>query len=245
MLVIAPAALLSQDKKKADKKDEPKVLVATPFAVAPGAPAKITLRGFKLDTATDVRLGDLKVPVKIAGKGKAGVPNNQLPEKWGDTELKLEFTLPSDAPAGKPVLTVVTPTGEASLPLLVGSEFPRIAEKEPNNGFRQAQPVKVPAAVDGVISDGNDVDVFRIEAKAGDKLVFEVQAARFGSLLDSRLTLYDEQGRQLAVNDDGPDSADSLLEFTAPHAGAYFLSLCDAHEAGGSQYGYRLIIRAK
>ena len=47
-----------------------------------------------------------------------------------------------------------------------------------------------------------DVDVFRFEGRAGQRVVAEVLAARLGSPVDSFLTVYDAQGRVLAANDD-------------------------------------------
>ena len=107
-----------------------------------------------------------------------------------------------------------------------------IAEKEPNGGFRNAQAVPLPATVAGVIGELNDVDVFRVEGKAGRKIVAEVNAARLGSPLDSVVTLYDANGHALATNDDSDAGADSLLRATLPADGVYFLGLTDANGRG-------------
>ena len=56
--------------------------------------------------------------------------------------------------------------------------------------------------------------------RAGQRLVCEVLAARHGSALDSLLTLYDADGRQVATNDDTAGSTDSRLEVTLPRDGA-------------------------
>jgi hypothetical protein len=141
---------------------------------------------------------------------------------------------------------LVTQGGEtAEHSLLLETSLPVIAEKEPNNGFRQAQPIQFPQVVEGAIAQPQDVDVFRFEGKAGQQIICEVLAARFGSALDSVLTLYDGQARQLASNDDAEGSSDSRLEVTLPRDGTYYLTLLDAHDTGGVTHVYRLVTRLK
>src|SRR5262249_38904500 len=137
----------------------------------------------------------------------------------------------------------VTPEGKTKAhPLLVESKIPVVPEKEPNDGFRQAQVIQLPQVIEGAIDRAKDVDVFRFEGKAGQKLAFEVQAGRYGSALDAILTLYDANGQEVASKDAG-DSADPILEVTLPKAGTYYLSLMDAHDQGGVTHPYRLTVR--
>jgi hypothetical protein len=72
-----------------------------------------------------------------------------------------------------------------------------------------------------------------LEGQQGQKLVFEVLAARYGSPLDSILTLYDDGGRIIGTNDDHDGSPDSRLAVTLPKTGVFYLSLADAHDQGG------------
>jgi hypothetical protein len=237
------AAAPGQDKKKPDKKVEPKVTVAIPLGVAPGATSKVTIRGLKLDEATALRFQDDRVSAKLLSKGKANVPDKN-PDKVGDTQIVAEVTVPAGLPSEPLSFVVVTPAGDSKPhQLLVESMLPVIAEKEPNDGFRQAQPIQLPQVIDGLIDRPRDVDVFRFEGQAGQRLVFEVLAARHGSALDSLLTLYDAKGQQIAANDDAGDSVDSRLLVTLPKAGTYYLSLMDAHDQGGPAHVYRLVAK--
>ncbi len=238
--LLAPS--VAQDKK-ADKKETPKVVVVAPLGVPAGVKTKVSIRGLKLDAATEVRFFEPKVAAAIIKKEKVPVPNNQDPNRIGDSLLQVELTLPPEITMPDLSFIVVTPAGESPPhKLLVNGEPAPIAEKEPNNGFRQAQAIQIPQVIDGTVGSPQDVDVFRIEGQEGQKLVVEVLAARFGSPLDSILTLYDASGRILAVNDDHNGSADSRLEVTLPKTGAYFISLVDAHDQGGPQYVYRLVV---
>jgi len=225
-----------QDKK--DKKDEPRVTMTIPLGAAPGTTSKLIVRGLKLDKAKTVRFENEKVVVKLLKGGPAGVPDKN-PDKVGDPQIEVEVTLPKDLPSGKLPFVVQTPSGEAKHYLLVDT-LPLVKEKEPNDGFKQAQPIILPCVVDGLIERQRDVDVFRFEGKAGERVVFEVLAARHGSGLDSVLTLYDAAGQQIAGNDDQKDTTDSRIEITLPADGAYYLSLVDAHDQGGPEHPYRL-----
>lgn len=244
----------AQEKKKDTKKVEPRVLLAIPLGVAQGQTAKVTFRGLHLDTAKEFRFSNPKAKIKVVplpaakilSKGKAAVPDKN-PDKVGDTQVVAEVTVPLAWPSEPVLFTVVTAAGETKphALLIEHAGVPVLAEKEPNDGFRQAQLVPVPCAVDGLIERPRDVDVFRVEGKAGQRLVLEVLAARHGSALDSILTVYDAAGREVASNDDMKDSVDSRLEVTLPRDGPYYVSLIDAHDQGGPTHVYRLVARLK
>jgi hypothetical protein len=128
--------------------------------------------------------------------------------------------------------------------------LPECLEQEPNDQPATAQRVTLPVIVNGRIDPPGDVDVFRFEGRAGQKIVAEVYARRLDSPLDSVLRLTDSAGRQLAMNDDYEDKgaglithhADSLLTATLPADGTYYLRLADVQQHGGPEYGYRLRI---
>jgi hypothetical protein len=230
-------------KPKAPARDAARVAVVIPLGAAPGAKTRITIRGYKLDQATAIRFRDAQVTAKILSKGRAAVPDKNA-GPIGDTQVVAEVTLPSGMASGTTPFTVVTPAGEtAAHGLLVETGIPVVPEKEPNNGFKNAQAIQVPQAVDGLIQHPRDVDVFRFDGKAGQKVVCEVLAARHGSALDSILTLYDAQGNEVASNDDSGETTDSRLEVTLPRAGTYYLSLIDAHDQGGPAHVYRLVVK--
>ena len=60
-------------------------------------------------------------------------------------------------------------------------------EQEPNNRQQEAQAVTLPMAINGRIDQPGDVDVFRFEGRAHEKIVAEVYARRLGSPMDSFL----------------------------------------------------------
>jgi hypothetical protein len=243
VLVLLPD-LVAQDRKQ-PKGNGPRVTVAQPLGVAPGTAVRVKLRGLKLDAATEVRFFEPKTVTRVLAKRKAGVPNGQEVGRVGDTELEVEVILPPDVVAESLAFVVVTPDGESPPHrLLVNDDTPVVVEREPNNGFEQAQPIQVPQAIDGVIGQPQDVDVFAFAGQAGQRLVFEILAARHGSALDSILTVYDAAGHELARNDDMAGNADSRLAVTLPQTGRYFLCVQDAHDQGGPAHVNRLVVRS-
>ena len=81
-----------------------------------------------------------------------------------------------------------------------------VDETEPNNNPAQAAVVAIPATIKGVINPetGNsptasavDVDMFRFSANAGEAWIFEVNAARTKSPLDSNIEILDSDGNRI------------------------------------------------
>lgn len=233
---------LAQNKDAPKKEEPPKIIVVPQLGIDPGKTTKITVRGLKVDTATEVRVQEPKASGKIVGKGqKVGVPNNVDVNRVGDTEIEIEVTLPPEVPGRTVPITLIGPGGESQPhQLIVNDEMPQTPEKEPNPGFRQAQSVAIPSLIVGKIQDPQDVDVFRFDGKAGQAIRVEVQARRFGSPLEPMLYLYDSANQLLTTAEAASPGTDPILELKLPRDGAYYLTLLDAHDQGGSMFVYRL-----
>ncbi len=242
LLALAPGAAPGQAKKKPPLKNLPKVLMALPLGVPAGATTRLALRGLKLESVAEVKVAP-KGSVKILKKAKVPVPNQADPNKVGDSQVEVELTVPADFLGDRAKLTVRGPGGESAAHEVLIDRAPVLNEKEPNDGFKAAQKVALGQVVQGSIAAPLDVDCFRFEGKAGQRVVVEVFAARHGSALDAILTLYDERGQKVAEKDTG-DGVDPRLELALPRAGAYFVCIQDAHDQGGVTHVYRLLVRA-
>jgi WD40 repeat protein len=105
--------------------------------------------------------------------------------------------VPASAASIAAAPTSAAPAGVASgqpVPVVSGSAV-TVMEVEPNDTAAQAAVVAVPAAVKGTIGRPGEVDCFRVRARAGETLVFETDAARSKSRLDSRIEVLDAEGR--------------------------------------------------
>ena len=235
-----------EEKKKDDKKETPKVLLISPFSVIGGKPNTLRIRGLKLAEAIEVHVeaAGVPIPATIKEKGKVEPIKPFDAAKTGDTRIVLELNMPEGIAATELSIVVVTKAGNTEpRPVLVLNAATTIEEKEPNGGFREAQEIKWGQTLRGTISDSSDVDVFKFQAKSGQRIVAEVDAARHGSPLDSLLTLYDDKGHELASNDDSEVGADSILQFKIPSDGVYLLCLSDANGVGSEAHGYLLHLR--
>src|SRR5438874_1080452 len=102
--VLRPAVAVQ--KKPEAKKIEPRVIMAIPLGVAPGATTRVTLRGLNLEKVKELKFTEAGVKVKIVSQGKAGVPDKN-PEKVGDTQIVVDVTLP---PSQKSAVSFVVVT---------------------------------------------------------------------------------------------------------------------------------------
>ena len=71
----------------------------------------------------------------------------------------------------------------------------RVEELEPNDTARQARRVEWPCVVRGRVGRKGDVDAWRVRMRRGEWLAVDVNAARSGSRLDSRVEVLDGAGR--------------------------------------------------
>lgn len=242
--MLSFGAVLSQPKDK-PKEPPPHPLYALQLAVDPGKTTKLTLRGLNIDSATEVRVGEPKSSGKVLGKGKkVAVPNQMNAQVVGDSEIEVEVTLPKEVPGSEVPLTLIGPGGEGkSMTLLVNDDTPRVQEKEPNDGFKQAMPVKAPVIVEASFKQNQDVDVFRLDGKAGEKFRIEIQAGRFGSPADALLTIYDVEGRTVATGEAPVGGRDPIVRLSLQKDGAYFISVIEGFDQGGANFVYRLAVR--
>jgi hypothetical protein len=111
------------------------------------------------------------------------------------------------------------------------------------NPAATAQTITVPGVLNGRIESPGEIDRYAFEAKAGDKLSFEVFARRAWSGLDPIIRILNDKGGAISEADDmvyhRVSSADSWLEnWSAPADGKYILEIRDLHLRGGPQYTY-------
>ncbi|GIX04348.1 MAG: serine protease [Planctomycetaceae bacterium] len=119
------------------------------------------------------------------------------------------------------------------------SALPNVIEQEPNNQTTEATRAAVPAALNGVLQQPQDRDLYNFTATKGQVFDITVYGRRLRSEIDAVLTVYNAQGRALAANDDtgGPDS---YLRFTVPADGEFFIEIRDHLQRGGPDFTYRV-----
>jgi hypothetical protein len=121
--------------------------------------------------------------------------------------------------------------------------FPVVAEKEPNDSPREAQPLPLNVSVAGVIEAGG-VDCFAVRLKKGQRLAAEVEAIRLGGeLTDTVVTIFGPDGRELGMVDDTPlFHQDPFITLLAPDDGLYTVQVRETNNGGGDASRYVLHI---
>ena len=71
------------------------------------------------------------------------------------------------------------------------------------------------------------------KGKAGEDIVFRVQASELGSKLTSMLVLSDTDGQMLASAGQDTNTRDAELNFKLPRAGQYMVSISDRDQWRG------------
>lgn len=162
----------------------------------------------------------------------------------GDAKsVTLQWMLATNATLGPRELRIATTNGVSNPVTLQVSDLLEIQEREPNHSLADAQRIALPSGVSGVIRTATESDYFRFQGKAGERLLFDVQANRTGSPLDATLVLLDASGKELARSEDA-HGLDPFLDFTPKTDGEYVLRIADLRFQGGGNYAYRIVAGA-
>ena len=170
--------------------------------------------------------------VKPASQGGEVYPKDHLGE----------VKIAADAALGSRPWRLWTSQGAVGGRSFVIGDLPEIVEQE-IDGRPIPTRVDLPVTINGRIFPREDVDIWEFDAQANQSVTCAVLASRIGSPLDSRLLLYDPQGRLLTENTDY-FGTDSLLRFRAPVDGTYRLHIHDVNYRGLQPFIYRLTVTA-
>jgi hypothetical protein len=170
------------------------------------------------------------------------LPQSQQAEDY-PRDMAGEMRIDSDAPLGAHSWRVWTSQGASSGPVhFVVGDLPEVIEQE-KDGDPVPTEVKLPVTINGRIFPRENVDSWVFEARQGQTITCEVNAARIGSPLDSRLEVLDPKGKRIAENDDA-FGADSMVRFTAAADGKHQVRIHDVQMRGGPAFVYRLTLTA-
>jgi hypothetical protein len=206
-----------------------------PAGVRRGAMNELRIEGLNLEAVDRLVLGDgLSESVQVQA---------------GPAALTCRMAVPASIPSGPQVLRAFSRGIESPLPLtLVVSDLEeRIAE--PARSRARPQPASSSMAFSGILDRRRSSHFYSFEAKAGERLVFEVDAMKLGYLADPVVAVYSLDGQLLASDDDRlqqngsePPNLDPYLVHTFEKPGRYIAMIRDMAQRGGANYLYRLAI---
>jgi hypothetical protein len=232
----------------------PKLTAISPEWIQRGTTIDVTLTGENLGGVTQIIFnGDAGLtatnppaapppakPAVVVESTGGGISRAEpAPPTRNEKKLVLKISAPADASLSPREVRVIAPGGVSNpLNLNVG-QWPEVAKRDPNGSLAEAQPVELPVVISGVMNTAGQTNHYKFKAKKGEEFVFEVDASRRGSPLDSSVSVLDSNGKELIRNEDAL-GLDSLLFFNAPADGEFIVALRDFRFRGGGEYFYRL-----
>jgi hypothetical protein len=161
----------------------------------------------------------------------------ELESKGEETRLRPQ----ADTPLGIHFLRAFT--GETVTPwqTIVVDDLPLTQRKERNNDvLARAHELKGACILTGTVQ-GSRSEFYKLKLAKGEVVTLEVLAQRLGSNLDPYMRVLDEQGRQLAFNEDEPGlGKDCRLRFTAKQEQSIIIEIRDSVYQGSDKHVYAL-----
>lgn len=207
-----------------------------PAGASLGKSVEVTITGTDLDDVDQIVFSH----PGITAKQKTSEPG---PFDKGPQPVVNQFlvTVAANVPVGQYESRAVGKYGASNPRAFCVSDLSEINETEPNNDREQATEFVLPAFINGQSNQVADVDYFRFTAAAGQRIIVTGFARRIDSRLDTVVSIFDANGRQLGGSGDD-EGLDSLVDFTTPAAGQYLIKVHDSAYQGGPENVYRLSV---
>lgn len=221
-----------------------RMLVLLCLCLLPAAPVRAELPSIRFDRIQPLGTGaGTSIEVEVIGRDTEDVARLLFDQPGFTAELvkpgRFRISVSADVPEGTYDVWMFGRFGVSNSRLFAVSRgLADVAEIEPNNSPREAQPIPINSAVNATF-DGNGQDLFRIVLKAGERVALDCQAARLETPLDASMLVSSASGQILANNGDY-FGRDPFIDFIAPADGEYLVLVHDLSYRGGSPY--RLLI---
>jgi hypothetical protein len=213
----------------------PHMLHVLPAGARRGATSEVRIAGLNLQNVDRVVLGDSLAEGKVVAASA--------------DSLTVRIPVPATVEPGRYPLRAFAGSFEA--PLQIQIVVSDLEEKlaTPARSRDNPQSITYPVALSGVFDQKKGRDFFAFDARAGERLVFDVDSMKLGFLDDPLVAVYTPDGKLLASHDDRlqqngdePPNLDSYLVYTFEKAGRYIAMIRDCAERGNPNYVYRLAI---
>jgi hypothetical protein len=209
--------------------NSPRLSSTTPPGGQRGTEISVTFSGSRLANSPEIVFSDPGIKVVKIDAVKTN-------------SIKATLLISKDCELGEHQLRVRTAGGVSELRTFWVSAYPNLSEIEPNNERVKSHQITLGTTINGT-AGGDDTDLFRVEAKKGQRISAEVEAIRLGrAMLDAYLAIRDGEGKILASADDTTLlMQDAFVSIIAPKTGAYYIEMRDGTYSG-NESAYRLHI---
>jgi hypothetical protein len=159
--------------------------------------------------------------------------------------VRRQITFPKDTARSSFDYAVETPFGATQPFRLFLSDLPEIVGVSQPGESRRAGPALLtePVGITGVLDGPDSEDRYFCSWNKGDVWSISAEARRLRSPLDVAIAVIGPDGKELARNDDLPETTDAGLEFIVPANGAYQIVVSDTSGKSGNRAAiYRLVV---
>jgi hypothetical protein len=167
-------------------------------------------------------------------------PLSQQSETYPKDHLN-KITVAKNAAVGYRLWRCWTSQGATKTLKFIIGDLPEVMENE-MDGRPIPRVVTLPVTANGRIFPREDIDIWAFDAKAGETIICDAAAKRFGSPLNIVLAIRDAKGNPIA-SDQTSRGGDPIHWFTAPRDGRYAIHIHDAKFWGLQNHIYRLTIK--
>ncbi len=223
--------------------EPPSITELQPRGTQRGRPFTLTIVGQNLGEGVSV-ISNLPAAFTPMGNSKQGMRDRNasfLVEPKGEWAVGV-YTIRVKGQNG---LSNILLFSVGSFPEITEDESRPGAEPHQNDSIERAQALPSTAVTVNGTLQGPERDIYRIQAKAGERRVFEVEARRAGSAIDPVIRVMDGSGKALATSDDDPLlDLDARVDVTFAKEGFYYVEVHDARFSAQTQNFYRLMTGA-
>ena len=231
----------------------PTIADISPAGLDRGKTVSFTINGRSLSNATEVIfdasglsgkiVGITDIPEKITGPRAGEDLSAQVPLGKKQTAA-IEISAAKDASPGIHRFRIKTPWGTSNMAAFAVGTLPEIQRQgQPaasSDSTAHSQLVELPATLVGTISKVGETHSYEFAGKAGQEIVFIVQASDLGSRLASTLVLTDASGQVVATSAQNGNSRDGELTYKLLQEGKYTITIADRNLGAGTDHFYRL-----
>jgi hypothetical protein len=183
------------------------------------------------------RLGDAE---EILFHGEGGITVKAI-QPVDANSFKAVLSIPETCPLGEQIVQIRCRSGISEYRSFWVGALPVVDEVEPNSLFEQPQAIALDTTVHAIVT-GEDVDLYVVEAKKGQRISAEIEGLRLGSYrFDPHVSIVDMRRFELASADDSPATLqDGIISILAPEDGKYVVQVRESSYGGDGNCRYRL-----
>lgn len=193
-----------------------------------GTEVKVTFTGSRLSDAKEVLFHEKGMTFKDL-------------KNVDDKKVEATVVIAPDCRLGEHHLRLRTVGGITYARTFWVSQFPNVAEVEPNDDFDAPQEIALNSTVEGQAKP-EEIDYYRVKAKKGQRISVEMEALRINNrrnavAVDPYVAILNKDRFELAVSDDSALlKQDSVTSIIAPEDGEYVIEVRDSAYQGNGYY---------